>query len=60
MPHKATQTVDDPTVSSSSASSVKCNCETKYNKAFMDYKMQLEKDAKADKERALKELEDRV
>ncbi|ELU10691.1 hypothetical protein CAPTEDRAFT_169629 [Capitella teleta] len=59
-PHKNTQTeVEYPTASTSS-SNAKCHCETKYNKAFMDYKTQLEKDAKADKDRALKELEERL
>ena len=66
-PHKATQTdLEFPplslasTPSSSTPSGGKCNCEAKYNKAFTDYKGSLERDAKADKDRALKELEERV
>lgn len=62
--HKGTQTDEvEPTSTPSSVPSKcdsSCNCETKYNKMLADLKDQKERDHAKEKEKALRELEERV
>ena len=52
-PHKATQT-------DAEVASLSCNCDVRYAKIFSDFKERIEDSHKEEKEKALKELEERV
>jgi len=52
-PHKSTQT-------DAEVASMSCDCDVRYAKIFSDFKDRIEDNHKEEKERALKELEERV